>query len=201
MLMKSGFVPTLLAWIPAVVISMTNPMSAAVVNPCNEAGLRAALAAGNSVTFGCDGTIVLSNAISLTTAVSIDSAGHSVALSGGGNVRVFQIGSGGVVRLKGLTLTDGFHRGATGAPATAGMGGGILVEQGQLYATDCSFVGNTAVGGAGVEFPGAPARGGAIYITQGTLRLTNCSLMLNTSRGGRGGSTSFIGTDVKGGDG
>ena len=175
--------------------------TAAVVTSCDEAGLRAALAAGNSVTFGCDGTIVLSNAISLTRPVSIDSAGHNVSLSGGGKVRIFEIGSGGVVRLTGLTLTNGFSQGANGAPAVEGRGGAILVNEGQLHATDCSLLNNLTVGGAGVEFPGAAAYGGAIFVTQGTLRLTNCSLMLNTSRGGTGGSTPFIGTEVKGGDG
>ena len=115
------------------------------------------------MTFGCDGTIILSNAISLTTAVSIDSGGHNVGISGGGKVRIFEIGIDGVVRLKGLKLIDGFARGADGAPAAEGRGGGVLVSEGQLHATDCALVNNLTVGGAGVEFPGAAAYGGAIF--------------------------------------
>ena len=97
-----------------------HPAEAAIVSACDEAGLRAALLTGEPVTFGCDGTIVLSEAIAVTASVSLDGGGRDVKLSGGGNVRILQVGPGAAVRLRGLSLQDGFTRGAEGAPAGEG---------------------------------------------------------------------------------
>lgn len=117
--MKSSFIRLSFAWISIVVISMSPPISAAVVSTCDEPGLRAALAAGGPVTFGCDGTIVLSNAIAVTTSASIDAAGHDVTLSGGDKVRIFEIGSSGMAQLKGLKLMAGFTQDAAHLPPPA----------------------------------------------------------------------------------
>jgi hypothetical protein len=178
-------------------------MSAAVVNSCDEAGLRAALSGGYSVTFGCDGTIVLTSSLILSNAASIDASGHDVTLSGGGAVRIFKLGSGASLSLKGLKITGGFTQGAGGIPAEEGKGGAILLDHGELHATDCQFTNNTVVGGSGGSgdgAPGAAGRGGAIYSSEGVLRLTNCSFAMNISRGGRGGSSGFVGRNVRGGE-
>src|SRR5262245_9022372 len=130
----------------------------AVVQTCDENGLRAALAASGSVTFACDGTIVLASPIVVTTAISLDAVGHDVRLSGGGKVRLFEVSATGSVRLQGLTLRDGFYQGAEGYPAEEGRGGAVLVEGGQFRASDCVFEANTAVGGVGIgQIPLYPA--------------------------------------------
>ncbi|HKX60546.1 MAG TPA: choice-of-anchor Q domain-containing protein [Verrucomicrobiae bacterium] len=169
---------------------------AAVISTCDEAGLRAALGTGEPVTFGCDGTIVLSNSIVINNAATLDADGHTVGLSGGGRTRIFEVSNGGSLHLMGLKLSDGFTLGAAGQE---GSGGAIRVIQGELHAASCQFMNNTAAGGlAATNRPGGRARGGAIFVSQGVLRLTNCLFLLNKVRGGQGGD-SLTGT-VTGGD-
>jgi len=171
-----------LALVLTTLFTISAPAPGAVVQSCDEAGLRAALAAGGPVTFACDGTIVLSNPIVVTKGISLAADGHDVRLSGGGKVRLFEVSSNGSVHLEDLTLSEGFTQGADGSPAEEGRGGAVLVEQGELHAAGCRFEGNTAVGGGGTNVTrGGAARGGALFIAQGLLRLTNCSFVLNTA--------------------
>ncbi len=186
-----------LAFLITLLLTAPTPAPGAVVQSCDEAGLRAALAAGGPAKFGCDGTIVLTNPIVVTTDLTLEADGHDVRLSGDGKVRLFEVSANGSLRLSGLTLREGFIRGTDGAPAGEGRGGAILVDQGELHASDCRFETNSAVGGNGqqeiVFAAGGAARGGAIFAAQSMLRLTNCSFVLNTVRGGWSGSFAIGG--------
>jgi hypothetical protein len=70
------------------------PALTATVSTCDEAGLRAALSGGGTVTFACDGVIALSNTITIANETILDGTGHSITISGGGAVRVFQVSTG-----------------------------------------------------------------------------------------------------------
>jgi hypothetical protein len=63
------------------------------VTTCNEASLRAALAGGGSVTFGCGASpapITLTSPLVITAPTSLDgtNGGSPITLSGGGTTRV-----------------------------------------------------------------------------------------------------------------
>src|SRR5262245_35567671 len=77
---------------------------AAIVNNCDEASWRAALAEGDLVSFACDGTIVLTNTIVIGEDTTIDASGHSVTLSGGNAVRIFDVLSNVSLSLNNLRL-------------------------------------------------------------------------------------------------
>ena len=59
-----------------------------VVMVCDEASLNAALASGGTVTFACDGTISISATKVIAQDTTLDATGRTVALDGGGAVRL-----------------------------------------------------------------------------------------------------------------
>src|SRR5258708_4292959 len=83
-----------------------------VVSACTEAGLKAAVAAGGTVTFSCSGTILLTSPIVVTSGqnVAIDGAKHKIVLSGGHKTQLFVV-DGGTLTLRRVTLTNGAVRG------------------------------------------------------------------------------------------
>src|SRR5687767_6447335 len=126
-----------LSWLYCVVsLLVTFQGSAATVNVCDEASLRAALAAGGTVTFACDGTIVLTNTLVISQHTVLDGTGHSVVLSGGGLVRPFVVNGGVQFTMKAITVVDGL--GIT-------RGGGFL-NGGTSRLVDCTFSNNVVVG-------------------------------------------------------
>lgn len=163
-----------------------------VVTDCTEDSLIGAVNAGGTVTFSGDCSITLSQPIELTGTVTIDGAGHTVSLSGGGAVSLFNVS--GALTLKNLKLTAGL----------GALGGAIaIVPNGSVLATNCVFAGNIAAGTngtAGVNGNDSPNAtggdgsaggsgtagiGGAIY-NSGTLALWNCSFITNSAVGGNG---------------
>src|SRR5262245_27077870 len=78
-----------------------------VVTNCTEADLRAALTGGGTVTFACDGIITLANQILIAADTVLDGSGHQVAISGGGQVRVFAVNSGINLTILGLEIIHG----------------------------------------------------------------------------------------------
>ena len=163
------------------------PGHAAVVSTCDESSLRAAIFQGGTVTFVCDGTIVLSNTIIIGSDVALDGTGRNVAISGNNAVRLFQVLPGINFSLTNLTLSSG--RADTGA-AIYSMGGNIL-------AVSCVFSNNAARGTNGapsaVGNEGGPARGGAIASELGQVRVNDCQFAGNTARGGDAASGQFTG--------
>jgi hypothetical protein len=201
--------------------------TAAVVTPCDEAGLRAAIAEGGVVTFGCSGTITLTQAITITTNVVLNGVGAQVTLSGGDKTRLFNVSPGVVFELQSLRLTRGIatHGGAisndggqlvlTGVTVVSnnatpmglvvgpGAGGAIYSRSGMVVATQCVFASNSVYAASGFAGP-TPARGGAIAMDGGSLQVINCVFESNAARGGPGRGDLFPGvanpgTDALGG--
>ncbi|MBL9133133.1 MAG: hypothetical protein JNG86_18125, partial [Verrucomicrobiaceae bacterium] len=148
-----------------------------------EALRDAAAAAGaDSISFApalAGGTITLSAGIAVNNSagVTVDATslpGGITIDAGAGTNRVFNIASGGVITLNGLTLTGG---------STAGSDdGGAIRNDGTLTMSRCTLTGNAA-----------SDEGGAIFNT-GTLSLTQCTLSGNTSGRNGGAIMSFPGT-------
>ncbi|HUS33944.1 MAG TPA: choice-of-anchor Q domain-containing protein, partial [Verrucomicrobiae bacterium] len=156
--------PCFLALSVALTILISCTSVGAEVATCDEAGLRAAIQQGGTVTFACDGVITLSQTISISGAVTLDGTGRSVVLSGGGAVRLFEVTAGGALGLVGLTVQDG-----------KSTGGGAVLNEGTLAATNVVFKNNRSVAALAM-----PARGGAI-LSRGSLVLQRCSLEGNAA--------------------
>jgi hypothetical protein len=84
---------TLAAWI-TVPLACCVTTHAATVTVCDEPNLRTAIQSGGLVNFACDGTIVLTNEITISQDTTLDANGHAVTISGNNAVRVFMVDSG-----------------------------------------------------------------------------------------------------------
>lgn len=193
---------------PAVIIStfaalcllMQEPVWAAgTVTDCSETNLRAAIAGGGTVTFACDGTIVLSNSISIDTKTVLDASGHRVTISGNNAVQVFKVGSDGDLTLSNLVIANGRVAGAAASSYSVdggSVGGGALANEGVLNLVNCTFTNNSAVGGAGLIYSGyyfgaagdagGKGAGGAVW-NAGLLLASGCTFAGNSAVGGDGG--------------
>jgi len=163
---------------------------------CSAADLRAAVSNGGNIIFACDGTLSLSNEITVTVDATLDASGRAVVLSGMGSNRLFRINAGKTLTLINLTLRDGLAAGTSGVLTSAGgdgAGGAILNQGGTLNAINCSFLSNMAQGGQGntqinQNVPGAGnAFGGAVVNQGGWVGLTNSVFGNNIAAGGQGG--------------
>src|SRR5260370_24251243 len=68
----------------SVLVSSTAPAASKTVTECDQAHLESALAGGGTVTFACDGTITLSNTITIAADTVLDATGRAVTISGNG---------------------------------------------------------------------------------------------------------------------
>jgi hypothetical protein len=127
----------------------------------------------------------------INPSITIDGAGHTIAVDGGAANRIFRIASTATVTLGNLTITNGL----------SGDGGGIL-NFGTLTINNSTITGNTANGsGGGVRSDGtltmtnstvsnnsanaSTGTGGAIVATGGGATFSNVTISGNTaSRGG-----------------
>ncbi len=151
-----------------------------VVSDCTEAGLRAAVAMGGTITFSCSGatTITITAPIDVPTDhdTTIDGGGH-ITLDGGGTSQILSFNHGDyrmnhhVLTLQHLTLQHGHVNGTMMFDATApapcshgyldGFGGAVFVRDGTLHVFDCTFLDNQAaslgpdVGGGAISLNGA----------------------------------------------
>ena len=137
---------------------------------------------------GLQGTIQLSSALPpLNRNVTIEGPGANlltVQRVSGGDYRIFTIGSGRVVNISGLTISNG--KGTSN-------GGGILNDHSILTLSRCVLSGNTGTNGGGL-FNDGSVQGSAIA------RLESCTLRNNSvtafggaifSSGASGGSASL----------
>jgi hypothetical protein len=118
-------------------------------------------------------TIVLTGkTLSLTNAngITIQGPTAGVAISGDGATEVFSIGTGSVVQMSGLTITDGLSTGA----------GGGLINAGDATLTDVTVSNSTASG------PYSIGNGGGIE-NDGTLSLVDSIITGNFTQDGSGG--------------
>jgi len=186
----------------ALALAMLLPVMAradAVLNECSQPALEAALAAGGRITVNCDGTLVISNTIIVSTNAYVDATGHRVtlaSLSGTNAVRLFTVNT---ARLSLINFT------LTGGRST--NGGAIYNDRGFLELENCAFSNNVALGangGTGAQGEshggvqrgedgknggnGRSAYGGAIYNRLGTTFVTRCSFLTNAATAGTGGA-------------
>jgi hypothetical protein len=177
---------------------------------CDEDTLRAEVAAGGLITFGCDGVITLTGSLTINSNTTLDGTGHTVTLSGGNAVRLFSVSSGASASFINLTLANGYAVGAAGTTNTdgqPGMGGAILNNGGIVALTGCTVVSNNAAGGNGgatfgISTAGGGGLGGAVCAVAGSVFVTNCSFSDNGATGGAGGywtGGSSAGGDAAGG--
>lgn len=190
------------------------PANGAVISSCDEADLRAAIDAGGTVTFGCDGTIVLANASLISGDVVLDGTGHNVRLSGNDAVRLFHVSPGLNFSVTNLALVNGrtnhgaaiYNDGgnvslvdcavlnniAAGLPAQTGSdqanasGGAIVNRTGRVVTVSCVFSNNQARGGSSVPLGlrGGLGNGGVILDDFGQIGVTNCQFVMNSATGG-----------------
>jgi len=182
---------------------------AGVVTNCTEADLHAAMSGGGTVTFACDGTIILAATITNATDTVLDATGHQVVISGGTNVQVFYLNTNVSLSLVNLTVASGapgflaggysstnssgggvFNAGGTlnlmGVTLTnnrAARGGAVFNQGGVVNATNCSFSGNLA---RPQDVSPAEAHGGAILNLGGVVNLQNCVFTANIASGSSG---------------
>jgi hypothetical protein len=174
-----------------VLISAAALARAGVVTSCDDYGLRTAMAQGGVVTFACDGTIMLTNAIQISANIGMDGAGHHVTIDGEGTNQIFAVNIGGEFAISNLTLINGM-----GSP-----NGGAISNMGAATIVNCTFSNNQA----GPSFGGyySTHYGGAIA-NVGSLFVSGCTFIRNTvspqayvysfggAIGGYGTSYSFI---------
>ncbi|HTI97718.1 MAG TPA: choice-of-anchor Q domain-containing protein [Dongiaceae bacterium] len=174
-----------------------------------DADLRSAMAAGGMIAFGADGSVGLTNPITVTMDTTLDGTGHAVTLSGNDAVRLFNVGPEVTLTLKGLILANGRVAGATSGPGGTGEnagGGAVAITNGTLNLVDCKVWTNTVYGGAGWTGgsygSGGTGQGGAIYLESGYFNATNTEFAGNLARGGNGGTntTRNSGPGETGGD-
>lgn len=142
----------------------------ATLTTCTESALESAIASaasGDTITFGCNGTITLTSTLVISQNLSLDSSGHSVTLDGGNNVRVLLVNSGVTLGLNALTIAHG---------TDSGSGGG-LYTYGTVNITNSTFSENTASSGYG----------GGVFNAGGTVSITNSTFTSNAASGGFGG--------------
>ena len=160
---------------------------------CTTADLIAELERTNHIFLNCSNTVTLTNPIVISGDVTIEGVtNRAVTLSGNNATRIFTVLPGGSLTLLNLTLTAG----------KAGRGAAIN-NQGIIFATNCTFKANKAVGANGTNgvagedgypnagdggngIPGASGLGGAIF-SEGELYLSRCTFGENGATGGNGG--------------
>jgi fibronectin-binding autotransporter adhesin len=162
--------------------------------------LREAIEAANgapstpaiTVASGVSGTIPVAVArgpLRVTRSMTITGPGaRTLAVSGGGQTRVFEFTSGPTV-ISGLTIRDG----ALLSPAANGAG---LTNAGALTVNDCTLSGNSAYGAnaALAGATGGSAAGGAVHNRSGgSLTFNRCTFSSNLVDGGNGGSSTIFG--------
>jgi hypothetical protein len=187
-------------------LSLAANGATSIVTQPTEAALRDALAGGGSVSFACNGAIILSNAVVVTNDTVLDGSGYDVTITG--QDRAFVVSSnvtftainfaiansvqptndssepgggilndGGVLDLSGVSfLTNATVR-----------GGGAIANRngGTVNATNCTFAGNYAgFQWNGWLYVGWPAYGGAILNESGQVSLQTCLFCGNSAEGG-----------------
>ena len=165
-----------------VLLALAVPASPAhaggVVSVCDEAHLRAALAGGDTVTFSCSGTIILTSTIAIWNNTTLDGTGQAVIISGNHAVRVFKVNSGVTLNLNRLTIANG------GSGPGGNISGGGILNQGTVTVNNSTFTGNHTGNGEG---------GGIYNASDGTVTVSNSIFSDNGASQG-GGITNDYGT-------
>ncbi len=116
------------------------------------------------------------------------------------------------VTIKGLTIAGGEATSGGVLGGKAAVGGGILIDGGDVALSQVALVHDYAIGNAGTVGAAArrklrgstggsgnPAAGGGLYMAGGKLSLNGVTFFGDIARGGRGGTGGVGGTDGGGG--
>jgi predicted outer membrane repeat protein len=114
------------------------------------------------------GTITLTNTVTIATNTTIDGSGQMVTISGNNAVRVFTVNQGVFLTLNKLTV-------ASGKDSSTDGGGGISSIGGTLLITNSRFIGNST-----------NSRGGGIFVRDGNLTVINSTFNNNSANVGGG---------------
>lgn len=130
-----------------------------VVNSCDEATFRSAVAAGGTVRFtaSCQPLYLTAPvAVPSGLTVTVDATGFPLTLDGQGTTRLFAV-TGGHLSLVQVTLTHGLATGTAGSGGTGGAAGskGVSGISGGTADSGCGSFGQANTGGNGVT--GGPA--------------------------------------------
>ena len=142
------------------------PASAfAAVQPCTEAGLDAAIAAGGTNTFSCAGATTVSITASKTISATnlVLDGGGLLTVSGGNARRIFFVNNGASVSFQNMAINNGF--------LASGNGAGIL-NFGTATITNTTFSGNTITSTNG--------GGGAAVMNVGAMTIDKSSFLNNS---------------------
>jgi hypothetical protein len=150
------------------------------INTLDEGGLLAAVAVGGWVGVQVNGTILLTNTVTITNNVVLDGTGYGATISGGNAVQLFYVAAGASLTLSNLTLANGNSVVTSGPPDTPADGGAIYVDGGMAMVSGCTLSNNMA---QSVVSSGL-ARGGAIFNNGGTVWLSQSVLISNSVDGG-----------------
>jgi hypothetical protein len=148
---------------------------------CDESDLRAAVAAGGWIGFGCNGTITLTSPLVVSNNVVLDGSLVNTTISGGGKTELFYITSGGSLTITNLTLANGVTNNNGGS--FCADGGAIYNNGGTLNLVGCQVVNNGAYDNTSnpmFTLP-YPARGGAIFNNGGNVTLTSTLISNNVA--------------------
>src|SRR5215467_8391094 len=80
------------------------------VTTCTEADLNSTISstpAGDTITFGCSGTILITTVVVIGKNLTLDGSGQTVILDGGKTTQVLSVSSGVTFTLKNLTIAHG----------------------------------------------------------------------------------------------
>ncbi len=167
----------------------------------------------DTIQFAVNGTILLSSAINIPYALSVQGPGPSALIVDANHVdRAFTTLTDGVV-LSGMTIQNGYVIGSTGADGALGINGssggdatgGAILNSGNLTVSNCWFTANVIQGGQGGRGGDNPigwaapcgsggiggwAYGAAIGGSPVILNITvvNCTFSGNRAVGGQGGA-------------
>lgn len=145
------------------------------LDACDPDALEAAVAAGGTVTFGCNGTIRLTRTLTISQNTQLDATGRDVVIDGGNEVRLLLVSHGAALGVTHLTFAHG----------RSVEGGAILVQQGSLSVDRCLFLGNRAVSPAPPnDVETATTRGGAVHLVEGTVECRDSAFIENRAESG-----------------
>jgi hypothetical protein len=168
---------------------------------------------GDTIQFGVTGTINLSSAININHTVEVRGPGAAALIVDANHVDRAFVASGLPVVLSGMTITNGFVLGTTGAdggigqngmPGGNAFGGAILNQGPSIVVSNCWVVGNLVRGGPGgrggnnvigatyfrpgTGGVGGSAAGAGLYSSgNGNVVVANCTFSANRAVGGTGG--------------
>ena len=165
---------------PVALVLTNGSQSTNFVSVCNEAALQSAISAGGWISIGCNGTITLTNTLSITNRVILDGSHVAAMLSGNNSVRLFYVAQGASLAITNLTLANGECLVTSGAgPAD---GGAIYNNGGTVTLTGCTLTNNSAI----ADIIGGAGCGGAVFNNGGTVQIYGSEFLNNMVFGAYG---------------